>query len=162
MEGLILLFVQLSIPLMLLSIGLVAGTITERRHLRSLERRESEFSGILVTNIKTFSPGTDPAAHAAAVTGEAVIATDYLKSFLAGFRKILGGELRSYRSLMGRARREALMRLLEEARSKGYNAVCNVRYETADIGGFTGKRGAVMVECFAYGTAYRLSGQTPR
>jgi len=155
-EGVIVLLVQLSVPVLLLLIGLVVGTTTERLHLGRLASREREFAGMSVTDIRTFGPGADPSKHAALVSGEAVIATDYLKSFLAGFRKILGGELRSYRSLMGRARREALMRLLAEARRKGFNAVCNVRYETADIGGFTGKRGAVMVECFAYGTAYRL------
>jgi len=155
-EGILVFLVNVGPVLLLLFIGWAVGKTTERLHLRRLARREREFAGMLVTDIRSFGPGADPSKHAALVSGEAVIATDYLKSFLAGFRKILGGELRSYRSLMGRARREALMRLLAEARRKGFNAVCNVRYETADIGGFTGKRGAVMVECFAYGTAYRL------
>ena len=91
------------------------------------------------------------------VRGEAVIATDYLKTFLARIRNILGGEVKSYRSLMLRARREAILRMLEQARQQGYDAVCNVRLNTADIGGMATRRRAAMVEIFATGTAYLIA-----
>jgi uncharacterized protein YbjQ (UPF0145 family) len=87
--------------------------------------------------------------------GEAVISSDYLKTFLGSLRKIFGGELRSYRSLLERARREALQRVIEEAKSMGYNAVCNVRFDSSDIAGASGRnRGMVMVTILASATAY--------
>ena len=150
---------QFLIPVMLILVGLLAGGAAERRHLRSLARREKSLSHMLVTNLKTFPGSADGAKNAAFVMGEVVIATDYLKTFLSALRKIVGGELRSYETLMTRARREALLRLLEDARASGYNAVCNVRYYSTDIGGGTRRKGAAMVEMFATGTAYSISKQ---
>ena len=149
--------IQVAVPIFLILLGWIVGRARERSHLRSLETRERRLAYMLVTDIKTFPGGAEPAKHAILVMGEAVIATDYLKSFLAKFRKLIGGELRSYESLMTRARREAILRMLEQAQQEGYNAVCNVRLATADIGGMAGGKGAVMAETFASGTAYRVT-----
>lgn len=146
--------IGLGAPTFLLLLGWTVGRTAERRHFRSLEKRERELSHMLVTDISSFPGRVAADMTPALVTGQAVIATDYLKSFLASIRKIFGGELRSYISLMQRARREAVLRMLEQAASQGYTAVCNVRLATADIGGMAGARGAAMVECFATGTAY--------
>jgi uncharacterized protein YbjQ (UPF0145 family) len=149
------LVLQLGIPVFLILLGLVVGTARERAHLRALDRRERELADMLVTDLKSFPGGAEPSAGAEMFVSQAVIATDYFKSFLAGFRKILGGELGSYISLLERARREAVLRVLEEARAKGFDAVCNLRLETADIGGSMGPKGVVMVALLASGTAYR-------
>ena len=154
--------IQLGTFIVLILLGLVVGRATESNHLRSLAHRESPLSGMLVTDLKTFPGGADPARGGAMVMGEAVIATDYLKSFLARLRNLFGGEMRSYETLMSRARREAMVRMLQQARGLGHNAVCNVRYGTADIAGVTGKRPAAMVESFVSGTAYSVSRGTVR
>ncbi len=148
----------LGCPALLLFMGLTVGTTVERRHKRRLSLREEELSGMLVTDLRTFPPDTDASANARLVFGEAVIAADYLKTFLARIRKIFGGEMHSYLSLMERARREAILRMLEQAQEFGYDSVCNVRLETSNIGMAQGRRGAAMVEVSAFGTAYRRSG----
>jgi uncharacterized protein YbjQ (UPF0145 family) len=155
MEPLFLVLVYF-LPLWLLLIGWICGSAAQRRHYRSMNLRYREHSHMLVTDLRTFPqaltrPGTKPPGL---VVCQTVIATDYLKSFLANLRKIFGGEVRSYLQLVERARREALLRVLEEARQRGYNAVCNVRLETADIGGNMGNKGAAMVTLVASGTAY--------
>ena len=148
------LMISVGIPVGMLCIGLIIGKMNETMHLSSLKRREQDLmDGMLVTDIRTFDGSVDPARHAEIVMAEAVIANDYLKSFLAALRKLLGGELGSYRSLMMRARREAIVRLAAKARDKGHNALCNLRFETADIGGMA-KKGAVMVVVVASATAY--------
>lgn len=146
---------QLGVPIALILLALFTGRIAERRHFRSLNRRETELADMMLTDVKSFPAGATPAAHATLVAGQVVIASDYLKSWLAGIRKIFGGELKSYESLIERARREAVLRMLQEARSQGFDAVCNMRLGFADIGGVTGIKNAAMVEVFAYGTAYR-------
>jgi uncharacterized protein YbjQ (UPF0145 family) len=92
-------------------------------------------------------------AGATLVTGATVIAADYLKTFLSGFRMIFGGEMRSYSSMIERARREARLRMVEEARHKGALAVINVRFETSPIALNTGRNAAPMSEVLCYGTA---------
>jgi len=136
------------IPIFLILLGWLAGSAAERHHLRSLRRREKELSYMLLTDIKTFPGGAEPAVGALLVMGEAVIASDYLKSFLAGLRKLVGGRLNSYQSLLERGRREAILRMMAQARARGCDAVCNLRLGTATIG----RR---MIEVHASGTAYR-------
>jgi uncharacterized protein YbjQ (UPF0145 family) len=85
-----------------------------------------------------------------------------LKVFFASLRRFFGGELGSYRSLMERARREAILRLIERARVLGYNALANVRIEGADVGGNATRRGLPMVGVIAHATAYHAEPPPPR
>jgi len=145
----------LLVPLVLLTIGWLAGRAADRSHLARLTQREQALAGMPVADVRTFAPAAEATRGAALVVAEVVIATDYLKTFLARLRNIFGGEVKSYGLLLLRARREAITRLLEQARGLGFNAVCNVRLETADIGGNTAsRRGANMAAILASGTAY--------
>ncbi len=147
MEGLI-------IFLILISLGLIVGKWNEKRHIRNLSLREEMTSNILVTQLKCFptvSAGKQPPQL---FIGEVVIATDYLKSFLANIRNLFGGEVKSFQTLQARARREATLRVVEQAKEQGYNAVCNMRFESADVGGNATTRKNAMVAILASGTAY--------
>ena len=148
------------LPLLLLLSGLVIGSFVEAAHLRGLAVRESNLSGILVSDMKRLPENwlvSDPVL----VVGEVVIATDYFKVFAASIRKLFGGRVRSYETLMERARREAIVRMLELARQSGANVVCNVRVETATIQGKQkGKSGGV--EVMAYGTAVKATADQGR
>ena len=53
------------------------------------------------------------------IAGSVVISVDYFKRFLAGLRAIFGGRIKSYESLLDRARREALMRIKQKGRRAG-------------------------------------------
>ena len=147
--------------LIMMSIGYLFGRVAEKKHFRQLDEREQKLAAMLVTDLKRFPGGADASVKGALVTGEVVIATDYFKSFLASLRNIFGGELKSYQTLLTRAKREAILRMKEEAARMGFNAVCNVRVGSSDIGGMAGKRGVAMVETFAWGTAYRTPGHEP-
>ena len=138
----------------LLMLGLIVGGLAERRHLRSLDAREAQHRDVLITDVKSFPDAIPGPRPPRLVVAEVVIASDYLKSFLASLRQIFGGEMRSFGTLMARGRREALMRLVRQARAEGYNALCNVRLVPADIGGSTTRRGLPMVTVLASATAY--------
>lgn len=138
----------------LLMLGLIVGGTVQRRHFASIARRKADYEDILVTQLKSFPrwrPGEKPPSMVAA---EVVIATDYLKSFLAKFRNLFGGEVHSYQTMLTRARDEALLRLLAQVREQGFNALCNVRYQTADVGGDTTRKKVAMAPILATGTAY--------
>lgn len=154
MTGLLILW--LLAPLLLLAAGLFIGTLVERRHLSDLQRREAQLDSIFVTDVGDFFAG-DPAGGATLIVSEVVIASDYFKTFAAGLRGLIGGEIRSYVSMTTRAHREALLRLKEQAQRDGYDALCNVRLNSADVGGnvHNKKGGLVMVALLASATAYR-------
>ena len=148
------------VPVFLILLGLVVGRTTERAHFRSIEHREAATADVLVTQLKTFPHRVRGDLEPALFMGEAVIGTDYLKSFIARIHNIFGGQITSYQSLLTRARREALLRIVEAARQQGYNAVCNVRLETADIGGNSMTRKVAMVAIIASATAYHAAPPT--
>jgi len=138
----------------LLGAAWAIGRAVERAHFRRLAAGEAELAEQIVLSDLKRLPSNWRARGATLVTGEAVIATDYFKMFAAGCRKLIGGPVRSYESLVERARREALLRMLHEAQNVGANVVWNVRVETSTIQGHQqGKSGGV--EVLAYGTAMR-------
>lgn len=143
---------------LLLLVTWITGRTVERRHFRELSRRERENS-VLLTDLENFPFAGRQTREPALVVAQVVLGADYLKSFIAGLKKIAGGEMRSYASVVERARREAILRLREEARSLGYDAVCNVRIESADIGGATTRKRSAMVCAIASGTAYSTDRQ---
>ena len=69
-------------------------------------------------------------------------------------RNILGGRVVAYESLLDRGRREALLRVKEQAIAWGATEILNVRYETSTIGG-NNQKGIAAIEVIAYGTAIR-------
>lgn len=145
-------WIQIGPVILLLILGLSIGTFVERLHFRRLAAREAALSHILVTDLRTLPPGCAVEPFGL-VTGEVVISSDYFKTFAASLKKLIGGELRTFETLMERARREALVRALESADRMGANRLVNVRFATSNIGSMKRKRMAAMVEMYAYGTA---------
>lgn len=180
MQDLISLVVSLVVFGIMLLVGLLVGGTTERRHFQDLADREARIqlkrwtqsrkfiNPLISTAPREFNrvqqdrledAGRQPPTRisvrpASIVMSEVTVASDYLKTFTAKLRNLVGGEVRSFESLMERARREAILRLVEQAEQGGYNALCNVRLDTVDIGGNIGKRGAAMVSIVATATAY--------
>jgi uncharacterized protein YbjQ (UPF0145 family) len=64
----------------------------------------------------------------------------------AGIRSLAGGEIREYTDMLSAARRHALERLQEKARSLGANAVVGCAFDSSELG-------TNMSEVLAYGTA---------
>ena len=56
------------------------------------------------------------------VNGSTVVSNDYFKRLLAILRNIFGGRVKAYESLLDRARREAVLRMKDEAHSSGRTA----------------------------------------
>jgi uncharacterized protein YbjQ (UPF0145 family) len=139
----------------LIPLGFLCGRFSEKKHLSSLEEREGEFSDFLVTDLKTFPMIADGSKTPEMLIGEVTIATDYFKTFAGSVKNFFGGEMRGFETLKTRARREAVLRIIEQAKAKGFNAVCNLRLETADIGGSTlSNKSAITVSILASATAY--------
>jgi uncharacterized protein YbjQ (UPF0145 family) len=144
----------------LLALGYFAGGYHERQHIASLDAREAALRHMVVTQLRSYPGWIPDTSPPRLIVAEAVIGTDFLKTFLASLRNLIGGEVRSFQSLMERARREATLRLLEEADAAGYNAICNLRLDSADIGGnaaTSGKKGMVMAAILASATAYHAT-----
>ena len=153
-------FVYVVLPAAALLLWWAIGRSQERRHLADLAAREAALRGVLVTTLKGFPGAGEGCPPPELVCGETAIASDGFKTWVFGLRNLFGGESRSFTRLFDRARREAVAKMAEAARARGFDAVCNVRFATADIGGNAsgngGKNKALpMAVCTVSGTAYR-------
>ena len=150
---------DLLVPLILLVVGYFAGTIAEQSHYKSIRVRELRLRRMPTTNLKKPPPHWR-VEKVALVAGSTVISVDYFKRFLAGLRGFIGGRVRSYESLLDRARRESILRMKEEAVKLGFDAVINVRLESSNIAApLRSDRGTAGVEVLAFGTALKLIRQ---
>ena len=131
---------------LLLLVGVFFGSRAQKKHVANLEIREAAMAHMIVTNLKTLPATGKPPLL---VTGSVVIAFDYFRRFIAGFVMLVGGRITMYEEMLDRARREALLRLLEEADAAGAQEVHNIRFEFSRVGD-TAKGGA---ELLVYGTA---------
>jgi uncharacterized protein YbjQ (UPF0145 family) len=140
--------------LCLLALGYLAGSAIEQKHYVSIRERERRTLSVPVDNIGAKQPLPE-AEGAQLFVGSVVISSDYFKTFLAGLSNIVGGQVFAYESLLDRGRREALLRMKEDAIRWGAKKVINVRLETATISSPTGNSGIVSIEIIAYGTGLR-------
>ena len=81
--------------------------------------------------------------------GNVVRAKHIGKDIMAGLKGIFGGEITQYTELMTDARDEAMARMQEDARTKGADAIVNLRFVTSMIA-------QTMSELLVYGTAVKL------
>ena len=143
--------IDLIIFLSLLALGYGAGTWAEKRHYRSIARREMALLKLPAVTLKNVDIPAHKIRSARMVQGSAVISVDYFKRILASLRNVFGGQVKSYESLIDRARREALLRMKEMAGEA--TVIVNVRIETSAIGKQSRRKSIACLEAVAYGTA---------
>jgi uncharacterized protein YbjQ (UPF0145 family) len=66
----------------------------------------------------------------------------------AGFKSLVGGELKGMTKMLAEGRQHATERLVEEAEALGANAIIAFRFDTSELG-------STWTEICAYGTAVR-------
>lgn len=135
----------------LLVIGYVFGRVAEQRHFASIRKREAEYSHILTFSTR-FAPLSSSPTTPVLVAGNVVVAVDYFKMIAAALRSLIGGRVSAYETLVERARREAILRMKEDALRRGAKQIFNVKLETSSIGQGNGGK-SLSVEVYAYGTA---------
>lgn len=144
------------LPLLVLMLAYLVGTVIEKRHFARIRSREQQYHDYPVVTFETMPADWD-ASDSTMVAGSIVISLDYFKRVIAGLRGLVGGRVKTYEPLLDRARREALLRMIEQAREQGYDAVFNVRLETSRLANSTGEGNRTAgVEMLAFGTAVKL------
>jgi len=148
---------QIIIFLVLIISAYFIGTTIEKNHLQSLSDRELRTILLPAVPARMLLRENCPIEKAQLVFANAVISIDYFKRISAALRNIFGGEVSAYESVLDRARREAILRMKEQA--AGANIIINIRIETATIG--RNKKGNIAcAEVLAYGTAITYKGKT--
>ncbi|MBW1753720.1 MAG: YbjQ family protein [Deltaproteobacteria bacterium] len=103
---------------------------------------------MILTNIESI-PGKKIVEHFGLVSGSTIRAKHIGRDFMASLKNIVGGELKGYTELLTDSRRQAVDRMIDQARQLGANAIVNIRFSTSSVA-----QGAA--ELYAYGTAVRV------
>jgi len=152
------LFFNFGLPLIILMVAYFIGSTIEKKHFANIREREDALHGFPVVSFDTM-PDDWNVSSSDMVTGSIVISLDYFKRVIAGLRGLIGGRIKTYEPLLERARREALLRMTESARTQGYDAIFNVRLETSRLANASRDgKGTAGVEMLAFGTAVKLKG----
>ncbi|RZG47785.1 YbjQ family protein [Acinetobacter wuhouensis] len=141
MDGLVF---KIVITLILFCIGWGFGRYIERKHLNELEHNERRLAHIHIDTHKFQSSEKEGQL----ISSNVVISHDYFKYIIAQIQNFFGGRLTTYESVVERARREAIVRLKQQAENVGAKQIMGLRLSTTELGMQGG-----MVEVFAYGTA---------
>lgn len=146
--------VELIVFLILLGLGFFVGSYIEKKNYADIKAREAQ---TLHVPMVTFGAKQQmpPNAEAALFVGSVVVSADYFKIVVAGLRNLVGGRVTVYETVVDRGRREAILRMKEQAMAWGANQLANVRIETSDVGSKSGNQGIIAIEVTAYGTALR-------
>lgn len=143
---------DLIVFIVLLAMGYFFGRVAEKKHYKSIIKREKQLGSIIAVNSR-IPPAYGTPVSSCLVTGSVVISVDYFKRFISGLRALIGGRMVSYESLLDRARREAVLRMKQQAKELGAEMVFNIKFETSSISkNARGKIGSI--EVLAYGTAF--------
>lgn len=155
-------FMNFGLPMLVIIIAYFIGSRLENRHFESIRQREAKFKDFPVVSFSTM-PEDWKVSSAALVAGNIVVSLDYFKRVIAGLKGLIGGRIKTYEPLLDRARREAVLRMIESARSQGYDAVINVRLETSRLANARRDgRGIAGIEMLAFGTAVKFSSRFAR
>ena len=84
--------------------------------------------------------------------GNVIQAKHIGKDIVAGFRQIVGGEIKEYTEMFSEAREIALKRMIDKAKEIDADAVINIRFMTSMV-----MNGAA--EIMVYGTAVKIKDQ---
>lgn len=119
-----------------------AATLQVKNHYFAMDQNGDK---MIVTNIENV-PGKTIVEHFGLVSGSTIRAKHIGRDLMAGLKNIVGGELKGYTQLLRESRRQAVDRMIEQAKQLGANAIINIRFSTSSVA-----QGAA--ELYAYGTA---------
>jgi len=103
----------------------------------------------LITTTTSEIPGKKVTQILGVVKGNTIRARHIGRDIAAGFKALIGGEIKSYTEMTLQAREEAFNRMINEAVDMGADAVINIRFTTSVV-----MQSAA--EMLAYGTAVKL------
>jgi len=103
---------------------------------------------MILTNTENI-PGKEIVTILGLVRGNTIQAKHIGKDIMAGFRNVVGGEIKEYTKMISEAREIALKRMQQKAEKLGADAVINIRFTTSAVM-------ASAAEILCYGTAVKL------
>jgi len=113
-----------------------------------IKKMAQKSKGLVITTA-TEVPGKQVSEVLGIVRGNTVRARNIGRDIGAGFKNLIGGEVKTYTDMVSQSRDEAYNRMVNKAIEMGADAIIGVRFMTSMV-----VQGAA--EMLAYGTAVKL------
>lgn len=111
-------------------LGWSIASFFEYRHFSSIRKREEAHNHISLST-RNVHDHTD--TDGVLLVGSVMVSHDFFRTLIIVIRKVIGGNVSLYERLAARGRREAIVRLKEEAELRGIKEVINIRFDTVKI-----------------------------
>lgn len=147
------LVIKLIFVISLIVWGYFRGSRNYKAHIKQLDFEEQQVKDILIFATKYPDQSSSLPLDPILVAGSAVISVDHFRYFLSSLRKFVGGNYSVYEDLTLRARRQAIIRMKQQAQKYNTQMIFNVKYQTTPLS--NQQQGEMpQVEVLAYGTAF--------
>ncbi len=142
--------------LILVACGLIFGKIAEKKHYKSILEREEKYKNIVILSDKDLKNIKNIEGEGVLITRGPVVSIDFFKKLMSAFVNFFGGRMKSYETLLDRARREVILQVKQKTMEAWYNCVANLRIETSSISK-NARQNVGAVEAMAYATAVKIT-----
>jgi uncharacterized protein YbjQ (UPF0145 family) len=129
-------------------LGWFAAWMWERKHIKSLDAREADLLHVKIEAWQKLPIEADKSSLSNILFGSVVLSHDMFRSLTIFITKLFGGHIKHFERLLDRARREAIIRLKEDALAQGFEKIINLKIITTSIK----RNGPKSVEIMVYGT----------
>ena len=143
---------ELIIFLVLVGLGVTFWTIAEKKHYKSILKREDKYINLPCINEWELP---ESIKSTFLVNWSTVVSLDYFKKMIFSFINFFWGRVTSFETLLDRARRESILRMKEIAVEWWADMIANMRIETSSISKWN-KDQVGSVEVLVYWTAVVL------
>jgi uncharacterized protein YbjQ (UPF0145 family) len=141
------------ITIIALIICCISGTCIERNHYKKIKKREIELYKKPYYSFSKKVNTTKQVKHVELVTGSVVLGCDNFKALFSSLISIFGGNISVFESVLDRGRREAILRMRENAKKHNADIILNVKIDTVMIS--CDNKLTPQVSVTAYGTAIK-------
>jgi len=107
-----------------------SGSITEKRHYKSIRNRELKLYKQPYISFAKKVGANKQVKNSFLVSSSVVLGCDHFKAFIADLKGIFGGNISAYESVLDRGRREAILRIRESAKNNRADVILNVKIDT--------------------------------
>ena len=147
---------DLIIAISLLVICYFTGKSIEKRHYKKIKERELLLIKKPYVSFQKNILNKKEVANCQLVASTVVIGCDYFRAFIASLRNIFGGNVSTFEALLDRGRREALLRIREQAVKMGADVLINVKIDSVTLDPIEYSKNPKTCVT-AYGTAIRYA-----
>ena len=134
-----------------------AGLRYEKRHIKKIKERELKLYKMPLVSFGKDIIDENKVINSELISSSVVLGCDYFRMSVFRLINMFGGNISLLENVLERAKREAILRVKEEAKRKKYDEIINLKIETSMLSPIKKLQFNSVVTIIAYGTAIQYA-----